>query len=359
MRKSLLGFALLVALLAPASADVALPPWAWNTYTGTQAWTVTVTETGCGDSFTNQFTVPITFAGGTAVMGDVGHGESKGTFASPNILHFPGRTVADPPGSSQLSDYDLFFTTDCSAFAGKYDWSYSGPDGSCGGTTTLNGANRNGCPAPAVVPVIPTVAPASNSMAADVAAAQRDLNTLTDLQYTQDVNDITPRFANLFAPYDGMSSDGRRNRIAELNRQTEHELQAILLQDPNNYDANMGMAELKKTPGTINDYIKYLNAALTSREIAENKVNDLQGNIEREKNFAKLLTPSNSGAVSEMDSEIPPLLKTVLGHDFSTIYPDSKKAVKAYLFATLCERTCDYLTKSASQAASAGGGETP
>jgi predicted SprT family Zn-dependent metalloprotease len=156
-----------------------------------------------------------------------------------------------------------------------------------------------------------------------------------------------------------MSSDGRRDRIAELNRQTENELQAILLQDPTNYDANMGMAELKKSPGTINEYITYLNAALNSRDIAENKVNDLQENIERENNFAQLLTSSDSGAVSEVDSEIPPLLKNVLGHDFSNVYPDSKKAVKAYLYATLCERRCDYLTESVSQAASAGGGGTP
>ena len=208
---------ILVLIVVPVAADVELPPWSWNTYSGTQAWIVTVTETGCDASFSNQFTVPITFANGTAVMDDVGHGKSEGTFASPNILHFTGRTVADPPGSSQLSEYDLFFTTDCSAFAGKYSWSYSGPDGSCDGTTTLNGVNRNGCPAPAVVPVVPTVAPASNSLAADIAKSQQDLNTLTDLQYTQDINDITPRFANLFAPNDGMSSDGRRNRIAELN----------------------------------------------------------------------------------------------------------------------------------------------
>ena len=56
---------------------------------GTQAWVVTVTETGCDTSFGNQFTLKIMFANGTAVMDDVGHGKSEGTFASPNILHFP------------------------------------------------------------------------------------------------------------------------------------------------------------------------------------------------------------------------------------------------------------------------------
>jgi hypothetical protein len=69
--------------------------------------------------------------------------------------------------------------------------------------------------------------------------------------------------------------------------------------------------------------------------------------------------PVNSGAVSEADSEIPPLIKNVFDHDFSNVYSDSKKAVKAYLYATLCERRCDYLTESVNQVASTGGGGTP
>jgi hypothetical protein len=362
MLKYVLGLVILAAFHVPVSADVTPPPWTWNTYSGTTMWQVTVTESdsGCGGAvYSNQYTVPIQYRPGTAVMGDVGHGSAGGTFASGNILHIPSRSVADPPGSSDLSEYDVFFTTDCSAFAAKYSWVYTGPDGDCSGTTLLSGTNSNGCPAPAVVSLIPTPAPASNSLAADIAAAQRDLNTLTDLQYTQSINDITPRFANLFATDDGMSSDGRRNRITELNRQTENELQAILLQDPTNYDANMGMAELKKSQRTINEYIQYLNAALNSREVAENKVNDLQKNIAQQNNLATWPTPSNSGAVSEADNEIPPLIKNVLDHDFSNVYSDSKKAVKAYLYATLCERRCDYLTESANQVASTGGGGTP
>jgi hypothetical protein len=294
-------------------------------------------------------------------MGDVGHGSAGGTFTSGNILHIPSRSVADPPGSSDLSDYDVFFTTDCSAFAAKYSWSYTGPDtvGACTGTTALSGTNSQGCPVATVVTLIPSVAPASNSPAAAMAAAQQDLDTLTQLEYTQAMYDVTPRFANMFTTDDGMSSDGRRNRIAALNQQTQNELLTILSQDQYNYNANMAMAELKKDQHDINGYIQYLNAALTSRDVAENKVNDLQENIAKQNKFLTSLTSSNSGAVSEIDSEIPPLLKTVLGHDFSNVYADSKKAVTAYLYSAFCDRKCDYLTNSVNEAASTNGGGTP
>ncbi len=62
MLRSVLGLVILVALLVPVSADAALPPWAWNTYSGTTMWQVTVTESdsGCGGAvYSNQYTVPI------------------------------------------------------------------------------------------------------------------------------------------------------------------------------------------------------------------------------------------------------------------------------------------------------------
>ena len=63
-------------------------------------WQVTVTEdqSACsGPVLTNQYSVPIQFSAGSAVMGDVGHGSAGGTFISGNILHIPSRSVADPP----------------------------------------------------------------------------------------------------------------------------------------------------------------------------------------------------------------------------------------------------------------------
>jgi hypothetical protein len=185
MLRGLCGILIIVAILVPVSAEVALPPWTWNTYHGTEQWRVTVTEdqSGCdGPVLTNQFTVPIDFRLATAVMGDVGHGEATGTFASGNTLHFPARTVSDPPGTSALSDYDLVFTPDCSGFTGSYRWYYSGPDGACSGTTSLSGVNPKGCPASQAAPTVPTVAPASGeAVAGMIASARYDLNQYLDV----------------------------------------------------------------------------------------------------------------------------------------------------------------------------------
>ena len=165
MLRSAWGVFLILGLLVPvAAADVPQALWSWNTYQGTAMWQVTVIEdqTGCeGPVLTNTYAVPIQFRGNSAVMGDVGHGSAGGTFTSGNILHIPSRSVADPPGESTLSPYDIFFTTDCSAFAAQYSWDYSGSDGSCSGTTKLNGANTNGCPAAAGSTV--TTAPAAGT----------------------------------------------------------------------------------------------------------------------------------------------------------------------------------------------------
>jgi hypothetical protein len=373
MSKWMLGVIIALVLVIPAAAANPPSSWSWNTYSGTYPWQVTVIEdqTGCeGPVLTNQYTVPIQYDGGTAVMGDVGHGPATGSFVSGNILHIPGRTVADPPGSSALSAYDVFFTTDCTAFAAKYTWDYSGSDGSCSGSTRLNGASNSGCPGtvttvattvptlPGETPeVLPTIPPASNAyLTADIVAARRDLNTLIDLRYTQTFNDVAPTIAGMFVPNDGMSSGERKSKIAELNQKTENELNAILVKDPYNYYANMDMAELKKSQLKKDEYYQYLNTALNNQKVAEDTADKLRTIIADQDKFVRWPAPSNSAAVSEADSEIPPLLKNLLDHDFSRIYSDSKKAAKAYLYATLCEQRCTYLTDSAKEAASTGGG---
>jgi len=382
MSKWMLGVIIALVLVNPAAAANSPSSWSWNTYRGPYQWQVTVIEdqTGCeGPVLTNQYTVPIQYNGETAVVGDVGHGPATGSFVSGNILHVPGRTVADPPGSSILSAYDVFFTTDCTAFAAKYTWDYSGSDGSCSGSTRLNGASNSGCPGmaattattPVTTPtattattlpgetpeVLPTIPPASNAyLTADIVAAKKDLNTLNDLQYAQSFNDITPRFADLFVTNDGLSSEDRRSRIAELNQKTENELKAILVKDPYNYYANMDMAELKKSQLKKDEYDQYLNAALNNPKVAEDTAKTLRDYIAGQDKMVKWPSTSNSAAVSQADSEIPPVLKKLLDHDFSKVYADSKEAAKAYLFATLCERRCTFLTDSAKEAASTGGG---
>src|SRR5208337_2340844 len=164
MIRGALCIVIILALTVPVVADASSQPWSWNTYSGTTVWQVTVKEdeSACeGGVYANQFSVPIQYNLTTAVMGDVGHGVAEGTFISGNILHIPARTVADPPGTSTLSAYDIFFTADCSAFAANYSWDYTGPDGSCSGTTALAGANSNGCPGSGAITTTPAATPTS------------------------------------------------------------------------------------------------------------------------------------------------------------------------------------------------------
>jgi hypothetical protein len=376
MRKIVWLLIPLLLFVAGVSADTAPTPWSWNTYSGTYNWQVTVIEdqSACGGGvLTNQYTVPIQFNGGTAVMGDVGHGPATGSFTSGNILHIPSRTVADPPGSSTLSAYNVYFTTDCTAFIAKYTWDYSGSDGSCSGSTQLNGASSSGCPGavtttattvtmlPGETPEeIPTIAPASSAyLTPDLAAAGQDLTALTTLRSAQSIADTSPQFAalaNLLGQGDGLTSDQRREKIAELDQKTENELQAILVKDPYNYWANMDMAQLKKAQLKKDEYYQYLNTALDNPNVYPETAEELRQIIADQDKMIKWPSPSTSSAVSQADSEIPPIMKNLLGQDLSKIYAESKEKAKEYLFATLCEKRCTFLTDSAREAASTGGG---
>ena len=75
MLRWVLGLIIFMVFVVPVAADVSLPPWSWNTYTGTNTWQVTTVETGCGEgAITNQYSVPIQYNGATATMGDVSQG---------------------------------------------------------------------------------------------------------------------------------------------------------------------------------------------------------------------------------------------------------------------------------------------
>jgi hypothetical protein len=304
-------------------------------------------------------------------MGDVGHGPAEGTFISGNILHIPGRTVDDPPRSSTLSAYDVFFTTDCSAFAAKYDWNYAGPDGACSGTTTLNGANGNGCPATQVVPVIPTgttlsqevpvistVAPASDSyLTADIVAAHNDLNNLNNLRYNQHIMDLIPSMGDSLGVNDGLSSDDRKARIAELDKRAGDELAAILVKDPYNYDVNMDMAELKKSESNMDGFIHYINFALDNNKISESRADEIRKNVMQQNHLTTWPTPGTSFTIATIGDETQS--PKPYGWDPISVYTATRKALVAKLVATYCDEKCASLSKTAQELASPGGGGSP
>lgn len=308
---------MILVFFVPVAADVPLPPWSWNTYSGTNVWQVTVTESGCGEGTnTNHYPVPIQYHGATATMGDVGHGPAQGTFISGNILHVPGRTVSDPPGSSTLSAYDVFFTTDCSAFAAKYDWDYAGPDGSCSGTTTLNGANSNGCPASQAVPVVPSVAPASgSSVSSELATARSDL--IDDLT-RREIRDLTNSLLNAHMITDNSVKKMKAEddpAIASAEKRLEGQYQAILDKDPRNFYANMDMAELRKSQGRMDDYIRYVNVALSNTKVAGSTAEAIRQDIMTKNNLPVWPTPDNSFAIATLGPDARTSAQNVYGRD--------------------------------------------
>jgi len=301
--------------------------------------------------YANQFSVPIQYNLTTAVMGDVGHGVAEGTFISGNILHIPARTVADPPGTSTLSAYDIFFTADCSAFAANYSWDYTGPDGSCSGTTALAGANSNGCPGsgaitttPAAtptsarpgVPVTPSASPASTTyLSPGIAAARYDFNNDLDVRLERDTvthqiqaGQVNPDDANAIIARDTA-------RINAMEQKIEGEYKAILSKDPTNFDANADLAELKKTQGKWDEFILYMNTALASTNVAESNAQDIKNRIMRENNMGTWPTPDNSILIETLGPDVRTSAQNVYGQNLQkattgTVDLDNLKYIFTY-----------------------------
>ncbi|WP_321506034.1 hypothetical protein [uncultured Methanoregula sp.] len=295
--------------------------WNWNTYTGVSSWNVRIIEdeSRCegGQVYTEDISVGIKHSGNTAVMTSVGHGPATGTFTSGNVLHFPSRTVSDPPGKSRLSVYDLTFTPDCSLMSGGYDWSYSGPTGSCSGSTGMRGYNENsaGCPAQPVTTVNPVVPlleqPWAITHQKEIALAHSDLTEYLDLV------DMTKKWQFAAINFDKPGGDpdtvddakaaiaSNKAKITVLEPKVEAEYKTILTADPNNYFANMDMAELKKNQGNWNEYSYYIQKSLANHNLDEKTREFLKYDIATKNGFnvADLPTPEKSPILQKVSAE--------------------------------------------------------
>ncbi|VVB65554.1 Uncharacterised protein [Candidatus Gugararchaeum adminiculabundum] len=248
-------------------------------------------------------------------LSDYGHGEVTGTFISPNILSVPGRTVQDgPTGSSVLSATDLFFTTDCSTFTGRYTWDYSDPYGSCSGSTTLNGRNtKAGCPASTVPVVIPPVNPPSGaSVAAEISAVRPDLNTVLEARRLRDKQQAYA----LELEFDKSGVDNsamiklenkwiadETKKIDAAEPALEAKYKAILEKDPANFWANWDMAELKKTQGNYNDYITYFDSAASNKNVISDAGPVLKQKVAEDLGLSHFPTPESSPMMQRVRDE--------------------------------------------------------
>jgi hypothetical protein len=340
----MVGLIVILALAVPVAADNAASSWSWNAYNGTYPWQVTVTEdqSGCGGgAYTNQYSVPVQYNAGTAVMGDVGHGPATGMFTSGNILHIPGRIVADPPGSSTLSAYDVYFTTDCTAFTAKYTWDYTGPDGACSGSTTLNGASSSGCPglvssptaSPTTVPaqtMVPEEATPPQDMYAQMLAVPHDqfLNLLTlidqrdrlsyEIDSWQYRNSISTQNTGQNTPEPAEITQARadlhqvQDQISTQDAQIEKEYQMVLVKDPTNIQANWDMAQLKKSQNQMDSAIVYAQNALKNPNSDQYEA-AIEKGIADNYNLRVYPSPDNSNFVATVKSQLPGATQNIYG----------------------------------------------
>jgi len=390
-------------LISIVNAEASPAPWDWSKYTGTSQWRVTVTEdqSDCqGPVLTNDYDVPVDFSGSTATMGDVGHGPATGTFISNNILHIAGRRVSDPPGSSTLSDYDVYFTTDCSAFAARYTWEYSGSDGSCSGSTRLAGSSAEGCP---LLPgtcrsgldcnttsscvnglCVPTQtqgvctsdsdcnsgkacvngacvvgsppAPPPTPLAVQLVSARQDLdNDLLLRQREAQLMEEVERSYGWFPPdsaEEGYAKIVRENNprqmaivhdeIDKAEAGIETRYQAILSTDPGNVQANWDMAELRKSQGNYDEYKAYMDKALG--KISDIQAQTIRTGVQSGLGLQSAPTPDTSKVVQHVGNEVKEL-KSIGGVDVSTLTSDQRNRLMVGLVAmSLFDKNGDVLS---------------
>ncbi len=319
-------FAIFAAfLLSIVSADVALPPWSWDQYIGSTQWRTSVSEddSGCnGGVITTTQSVIVDFNKGHAQIGDWGHGVFSGLLQNGNTLHIPGQTISDGSGNSRIYPYDVIFTSDCLTFTTTYRWDYSDAYQLCSGSTTLNGRIVNGCPAPTnTVPIISTQEQTTEEKVAD---ARSDLNqdldlykeiTISKLVYYLLIHDqSTKDFQKKQDDIKAVIKE-KQDKINELEPKIEAKYKAILDKDPNNFEANLDMAELKRSQGLPHEYYEYMDRALSSGRVTESMKEAVEKNIAKELGFSKFPKPQNSLLMKRLSNEGANWQGTIYGKD--------------------------------------------
>jgi hypothetical protein len=294
-------------------AEVSLPPWSWDQYTGTTQWSVTVTddERDCQSGvIATHPTITIEFNLKHAQMGDIGHGVTSGIIDG-NVLHIAGRSVPDGYGTSVISPYDVTFTSDCLTFTGSYHWDYSDSEGSCSGSTTFSGRIVNGCPAPTVV--IPPSKPPELTIDEQLSSAHQDLNN--DFHLRNQIPYL--RFQNLVlnTPQTAAELKQTKDQIDNLEPGIEAKYNAILKADPNNFEANVAMAELKKSQGLPHEYYEYMDRAINSGAITESMKEVMEQNLAKELGFSKFPKPANSLLMRTISNQESPWQGGLYGMD--------------------------------------------
>jgi hypothetical protein len=319
-------------LLHLVRAEVSLPPWSWDQYTGTTQWRVDVSddESDCQAGVVNTNpTITIQFNLKHAQMGDIGHGVTSGIING-NVLSIPGRSVPDGYGTSVISPYNVIFTSDCLTFSGSYHWDYSDSGGSCSGSTTFSGRIVNGCPAPTVV--IPPSKPPEPTTEEQLSSAHQDLNN--DFHLRNQLPYLKFQDLLLNTPQTAAELKQTKDQIDSLEPSVEAKYNAILKADPNNFEANVAMAELKKSQGLPHEYYEYMDRAINSGAITESMKGVMEQNLAKELGFSKLPKPANSLLIRTISNQESPWQGSLYGMDVQKESSD-KSTWRDKVFLTL------------------------
>jgi hypothetical protein len=155
----------------------------------------------------------------------------------------------------------------------------------------------------------------SVTLQSDIAAARYDFNNDLDVRLDRDT--ITHQLeAKQISPDEANARISQDNaRITAMDQKLEGEYKAILSKDPTNFDANTGLAELKKNQGKWDEFILYMNTALANTAVSESRAQDIRNRIIRENNMGTWPTPDNSILIETLGPDVRTSAQNVYGQN--------------------------------------------
>lgn len=347
---AILLFTLSFLLTMPFAQTTASPStFTWENYKGFSQWRVQVTldDTACGaeSPTTASRDLTITHDLKNVNLGDLGHGPVTGTMTG-NILHLPARTIDDPPGSSVLSAFDATFASDCSSFSARYRWDYTSQYQQCSGTTSYRGTRTgaSGCPGP--LPgqtTTPPTGPTPEELNAQLQTANSDFRQVRDLYYEARLLNA-PGYSS-----DLMQSQYQQDKreIEALEPRVEQQYKDILKADPDNFWANWGMGELRKTQGDATGYLNYLSKAVDdNQEMYERTRQELKKQAMEDMGLTKMPDAVSSPTVNRLVSETDGWTTGSIG-DIMVTKPDNPSLWRIIFPTSISQRVTGLFDRAA------------
>ncbi len=294
----------------------------WENYKGTSQWRVQVTddETACGADapYYETYSIAIRHDLQYASADDFGHGPISGRFSG-NTLYVEGRSFPDSGGTAHIPDVAIAFSSDCKSFSGMYNWNWDSPDGQqCSGPTRFQATRTDGssCPGQASAPPPPqpppVEKPTAEQISAEINSARAELDSVMSLR--KETKDLEEQLA---ASSDWGGNSGKfedlraalkskNEQLGKLQSKVEEEYQGILKKYPDNFLANMDVAELRKDQGDYKGYFDYFDKAAGNENVFEKTRQEIKRKAADDLGLFEFPTPQKSNTVRKLMYETNP-----------------------------------------------------